>query len=129
MDKILFKHTLSDSWMSPINIITIIDKDKDNVVINDNIYTIPVKDIDNIKLLLSNKDLYLDKEILRAPILDGTIHNIKLLDKKEINCTNLWYWKEDINDTYTKNIINLINSIQKILYKNNINFNILDDED
>ncbi len=112
-----------------------------NVVINDEKYTIPIDDIKKIKELLNEPELYKKHKILHSPVLDGTIHNISFIgDKKiKIECNNLWYWveedsfneckednKEDIK--YTKLVVDTINTIQDILYENNIDFYILDDE-
>ena len=94
MEKVLFKHELKDAWGLPISSITILDMDKDNVMIDEDQYTLPMESINAIKELLKNPDLQLNNEILNAPVLDGTSHKIQLNDK-EIDCFNLWYWNEE----------------------------------
>ena len=136
MNNILFKHELTGAWNEPVNSITIIDNTKDNVLIYKKKYTISSDYIDQIKELLNNPILKSEGELLFAPVLDGTNHNILLSNKIKISCHNLWYWddktlsehskKEKEKYEYTKALIDLINSIQEILNKNNIDFYILD---
>lgn len=153
--KILFSHELSDAWGRPINKITILDSDKENLnivngygyVSNSNIkYTIPISDIEKIKVILSDDKIYAHTKFLDAPILDGTQHDLYFsdLDKSiETECHNLWFWldekefddefvlnyntKEQIE--YTKLMIDVISKIQDILNHNKINFHIIDEEE
>ena len=84
-NNILFKHEMCDAWGMPLHTITILDTDKDNVITDDDKYSLSKEDINKIKKLLDNKDLYVDEEILYAPVLDGTQHKIMLSNKKEID--------------------------------------------
>ncbi len=142
MSKTIFKHELFDAWHFPLTSIKIIDALKDNVVIDGEKYTISSDEIETIKRAIDNPNLYQKHKILFPPVLDGTEHKIVLSNEKEkkIECSNLWFWdeesafencekdykKEDIE--YTKLVIETIDKIQNILYVNNIDFYILDDE-
>ena len=140
MNKILFKHELSDSWQIPLTSIKIFDCDNNNVVIDNDKYTISNNYIEKIKKVLNNPNLYKQHDILLSPVLDGTIHDIIFSSKKDkkIECSNLWFWNEEgafdnykedekkENIEYTKLVVDTINTIQNILYENNINFYILD---
>ena len=141
MNNILFKHELLDAWMQPLSSITIVDSNTDNVIINDSKFTLSQKDIERIKELLTNKKLYSEFDVVFPPVLDGTSHKIYLAGKKEIECSNLWYWvQENVFDSnneinnnddkeFTAELIKFIGEIQHILDSNNIDFYILDDED
>ena len=139
MSNILFKHELTGAWNEPLNSITILDDKKDNVIIDKKKYTISSEYIKKIKELLNNPILYLESDLLYAPVMDGTCHKILLSNKKKIAANNLWYWDEetfnkcDKSDKkeydYTKTLIDLINNIQEIIDENNIDFYILDCEE
>lgn len=136
MSKIIFKHELKDAWGIPESSITIKDDTKDNLIIDDEKFTLSNDSIEKIKELLNNKDLELKAETVVPQVLDGTMH-VLYFNGKKIECCNLWYFENDSdyeenedfteNDIkYTKAIVNLINKIQKILDDNNIDFDILE---
>ena len=141
---IIFKHVLIGSFFECPSIeITILDNPKDNVVIGDTTYTIPYESINTIKKLLNNPELYKRRDLIYNNILDGTTHEITFSNgnkTKELYSFNMWYWNEkgaydkidkkysEKDIKYTKLVMNLINTIQSILTKNRINFNILNPE-
>ena len=106
----------------------------DNVIVNDNKYSISYDDIDEIKELFKNENLSLNGDIVNPPVLDGTFYKISYGDK-DFSCYNLWYWKEEdpfvkgdiVTETdvkFTKAVVDMLNRIQVILRKNNIKFNV-----
>ena len=131
---IIYIQELCDAWGKLFSKIVISDEETDNVIVNDNRYSISYDDINEIKELLKNEDLSLNGEIVPSPVLDGNLYRISY-GNKDIACYNLWYWKDeepfaksDIvteNDVkLTKAVIDLINKIQVILKKNNIRYNL-----
>lgn len=156
-NKILFIHKSTNTRDFSVRTILISDCNKENNVIVDediliadmNIinnvanYTIPINDIKKIKMILSDSTIYAHTEILDAPILDGSQHDLYFsdLDKHiETECYNLWFWldeKEFDDDLilmgktkekieYTRLVIDVISKLQNILNQNNINFHIID---
>ena len=78
--KIIFKHDLKDAWQQPLDEFYVIDSDKDNIVIINHgqkiTHSISKNDLEQIKELLNNSDLYKKFDIVFPPVLDGTSHEI-----------------------------------------------------
>ena len=131
---LLFELELGDVWGTKLNKIIILDEEMDNVIVNDNKYSISYDDIDEIKEFFKNENLSLNGDIVNPPVLDGTFYKISYGDK-DFSCYNLWYWKEEdpfvkgdiVTETdvkFTKAVVDMLNRIQVILRKNNIKFNV-----
>ena len=130
----IYKQELCDAWGKSFSKIVINDEEVDNVIVNDNKYSINYDDINEIKELFKNEDLSLNGDIVSPPVLDGDLYRIEY-GNKDISCYNLWYWKDEEpfvkNDMVTENdvkltkaVINMVNRIQDILKRNNIRYNL-----
>lgn len=146
--KIIFKHDLKDAWQQPLDEFYIIDSDIDNIVIINNgekiTHSISKNDLEQIKELLNNNNLFKKFDVVFPPVLDGTSHEIYISNGNndtEIECSNLWYWlEEEVNNDnnsiatdedvkYTKELVNFFKEVQKIIISNNIEYSILDIDD
>ncbi len=144
----IFIHSMNKANWDFNSEIIILDKPKDNLYIfkeskdNYEVYTLNNKDLNNLKDKLNNQALYDEERIMISPaILDGTSHKIDLINQdnsKQIYASNLRYFsddtlkgkeeyfdKEDIE--YTKLIIDILTTVQELLNKNNISFDMFDE--
>ena len=105
--------------------VTILNQEEKNVISNNHTYTIPYEDIKAIIELTKNNDLLFKDELVECPpIMDGSETTIFISDlnrSKEIYAPNLWYFEENEPEKeYTKNLVNYIKEVNKVLNKNNI---------
>lgn len=144
----IFIHSMNKANWDFNSEIIILDQPKDNLYIfkeskdNYEVYTLNDEDLNNLKDKLNNKALYDEERIMISPaLLDGTSHKIDLINQDnatQIDASNLRYFsddtlkgkeeyfdKEDIE--YTKLIIDILTTVQELLNKNNISFDMFDE--
>lgn len=145
---VIFVHSMNKANWDFNSEIIILDQPKDNLYIfkeskdNYEVYTLNDEDLNNLKDKLNNKALYDEERIMISPaLLDGTSHKIDLINQDnatQIDASNLRYFsddtlkgkeeyfdKEDIE--YTKLIIDILTTVQELLNKNNISFDMFDE--
>ena len=141
--KIIFNHYIFDGIGIPHEEFYIVDDKENNIILYNstkgkvNTYSINYDDIREIMKLTKNIK---SGEVLFPPILDGLLYTMYFDNNVgyELHSLNFWYWldKKEIdkkhNDRktkearqYTKEIIRYIKTIQKILDKNKITYQIL----
>lgn len=149
---IIFAHTLSNAWFNRMRTIFILDTEKDNIFTFDFIknirksYTISDEYINLIKdaITKSSDIIFKDIAIPDPPLFDGFFDDFYISNFKEyrfvdgVHCHNLSYFREDINKMYFPEkkieeqkiyaikLVKVIDIMQDVLNKNNIDFKILD---
>lgn len=144
----IFIHSMNKANWDFNSEIIILDQPKDNLYIfkeskdNYEVYTLNNKDLNNLKDKLNNKALYDEERIMISPaVLDGTSHKIDLINQDnatQIDASNLIYFSDDTLEgkekyfdkddiEYTKLIIDILTTVQELLNKNNISFDMFDE--